>query len=128
MGTTLKYLETDSWECWLTCLATSRDLINWEKKGPVLDFGEPGEMDHAAACSPWVIQEGDLWYMFFLGTPNASTPPDLVPSFPYLTLKAKAKRPAGPWMKQKDVVPFSTSHMKRNIGLAWLDLPLSFPE
>jgi len=32
--------------------------------------------------------------------------PDLIPSFPYLTMKAKSKSPAGPWIKQKEVVPF----------------------
>ena len=47
--------------------------------------------------------------MFYLGTPNVSPPPDLIPSFPYLTMKAKGKSAAGPWIKQKDVVPFRTS-------------------
>ena len=46
--------------------------------------------------------------MFYLGTPNTSPPPALIPSFPYLTLKAKARGPAGPWTKQKTVVPFRT--------------------
>jgi hypothetical protein len=46
--------------------------------------------------------------MFYLGTPNASNPPDLVPSFPYLTMKAKGSSPAGPWIKQKSIVPFRT--------------------
>ena len=46
--------------------------------------------------------------MFYLGTPNASGPPDLVPSFPYLTLKARSKSLAGPWAKQPDVIPFRT--------------------
>lgn len=40
--------------------------------------------------------------------PTSHPPPDLVPSFPYLTMKAKAAGPAGPWIKQKDVVPFRT--------------------
>jgi hypothetical protein len=46
--------------------------------------------------------------MFYLGTPNVSPAPNLVPEFPYLTMKAKANSPAGPWIKQKDVVPFRT--------------------
>ena len=25
---------------WLACLATSRDLVTWERHGPILDFGE----------------------------------------------------------------------------------------
>lgn len=91
---------------WLACLATSKDLQTWEKKGPILDFGKTGENDTAAACSPWVIKEGNEWHMFYLGTPNASPAPNYVPHFPYLTLKAKAPALAGPWIKQPEVVPF----------------------
>jgi predicted GH43/DUF377 family glycosyl hydrolase len=93
---------------WLACLATSRDLRTWEKKGPILDFGKPGESDSAAACSPWVYHDGNIWHMFYLGTPNVSPPPDLVPSFPYLTLKARSESLAGPWVKQPEVIPFRT--------------------
>ena len=46
--------------------------------------------------------------MFYLGTPHVTPPPDLIPSFPYLTLKAKGPSPAGPWTKQPNVVPFRT--------------------
>lgn len=92
---------------WLACLATSRDLQSWEKKGPILDFGTKGQGDAAAACSPWVIKEGKDWHMFYLGTPNSSSAPDFVPLFPYLTLKAKSPALAGPWTKQPEVVPFS---------------------
>jgi predicted GH43/DUF377 family glycosyl hydrolase len=46
--------------------------------------------------------------MFYMGTPHTSGAPDLIPAFPYLTMKAKGASPAGPWIKQKDVVPFST--------------------
>ena len=34
---------------WLICLATSKDLQSWEKKGPVVDFGAKGQGDSAAA-------------------------------------------------------------------------------
>jgi predicted GH43/DUF377 family glycosyl hydrolase len=30
-----------------------------------------------------------------------------VPAFPYLTLKARSRGPAGPWEKQEDVIPFT---------------------
>ena len=43
---------------WLACLATSKDLKTWEKKGPILDFGKPGESDSAAACSPCIQGQG----------------------------------------------------------------------
>jgi len=92
---------------WLACLATSKDLKTWEKKGPILDFGKPGESDGAAACSPWVYSEGKEWHMFYLGTPNVTPAPDFIPSFPYLTMKAKSASLAGPWIKQPEVVPFT---------------------
>jgi len=93
---------------WLCSLATSKDLVTWEKKGPILDFGKPGEDDAKGACYGIPYYDGEVWHMFYLGTPNVSGPPSLVPSFPYLTMKAKATGPAGPWIKQKDVVPFRT--------------------
>lgn len=93
---------------WLACLAISDDLKNWDLQGPVLDLGPPGSSDSAAASSPWVYHEGSRWHMFYLGTPNASPPPDRVPRFPYLTLKATSNNPDGPWKKQVDLVPFNT--------------------
>lgn len=93
---------------WLSALAVSKDLVNWEKKGPILDFGKPGEDDSAGACYGVTYHNGKEWHMFYLGTPSVSGPPDLVPSFPYLTMKAKGSSPTGPWVKQKAVVPFRT--------------------
>jgi len=91
---------------WLCSLAVSKDLVNWEKRGPVLDFGNPDEEDAKSAAYGVTYKDGDDWHMFYLGTPNVSAPPDLIPSFPYLTMKAKSSSPAGPWVKQKDVTPF----------------------
>ncbi len=93
---------------WLACLAISKDLKTWEKKGPILDYGKPGEMDSATAASPWVIFDGQEWHMFYVASPNASPPPDRVPAFPYLTMKARSKALAGPWIKQPEVIPFRT--------------------
>jgi hypothetical protein len=92
---------------WLACLAVSRDLRNWERLGPVLDFGAPGEPDARSASAPWMIQDDKReWHMFYLGTPNTTPAPDFVPSFPYLTLKARASSLRGPWTKQREVRPF----------------------
>ena len=44
--------------------------------------------------------------MLYLGTPHTSPAPNLIPAFPYLTLKARSQSPAGPWIKQRDVTPF----------------------
>ena len=93
---------------WLACLATSKNLVDWAKHGPVLDFGKPGEDDSASASYGATFFDGAAWHMFYLGTPHTTPPPDLIPGFPYLTMKAKSLSPAGPWTKQKDVIPFRT--------------------
>lgn len=91
---------------WLSCLATSSDLTHWTKKGPVLDFGKPGEPDSASASYGTTYFDGQSWHMYYLGTPHTSPAPDLVPAFPYLTMKARAQSAAGPWVKQPEVTPF----------------------
>lgn len=93
---------------WLTCLATSRDLVNWTPKGPVLALGKAGEDDSASASYGVTFFDGRQWHMFYLGTPNVTPAPDLIPGFPYLTMKARAESPEGPWQKQKAVTPFRT--------------------
>ncbi len=92
---------------WLACLATSQDLVHWQKHGPVLDFGPPGQPDSASASAPWVIHDGEWWHMYYLGTPHVSPAPDFVPMFPYQTLTARSHSPAGPWEKQYDRAPFT---------------------
>jgi predicted GH43/DUF377 family glycosyl hydrolase len=92
---------------WLCSLATSKDMLKWEKKGPILDLGEPGEGDSKGACYGVTYKDGNQWHMFYLGTPNVTAAPNLIPGVPYLTMKAKGKSPAGPWVKQKSVTPFS---------------------
>jgi hypothetical protein len=44
--------------------------------------------------------------MFYLGTPHVTPPPDRIPSFPYLTMKARSASPLGPWQKEPEVIPF----------------------
>jgi predicted GH43/DUF377 family glycosyl hydrolase len=91
---------------WLACLAESKDLKTWEKKGSILSLGKPGTNDSKSASAPWVIKEKQTWHMFYLGTPNTTPAPDRIPSFPYLTMKARSKSLEGPWVKQYDVIPF----------------------
>jgi len=91
---------------WLACLATSTNLTDWVKHGPILDFGKPGEDDSASASYGVTFFDGETWHMFYLGTPHTSPAPDLIPAFPYLTLKAQSRSPAGPWIKQREVAPF----------------------
>lgn len=92
---------------WLACLATSPDLVHWTAKGPALGFGAPGSNDSASASYGVTFLNKAKWHMFYLGTPHTSPAPNLVPSFPYLTMKAEGPGPAGPWTKRYDVTPFS---------------------
>jgi len=91
---------------WLAALATSRDLVHWEKRGAVLELGQPGQDDSKSASYGVTFKDGHTWHMFYLGTPNTSPAPDLVPMFPYQTLKACSTSPTGPWQKQREVIPF----------------------
>jgi len=91
---------------WRACLATSRNLVDWTRHGPALELGKPGEDDGGTAASPWVHFDGTTWHMFYVGSVTTTPPPDRIPACPYLTLKAKSQSPDGPWIKQRDVVPF----------------------
>ncbi len=91
---------------WLACLATSKDLTQWTKKGPALALGPPGSEDSASASYGVTFFDGKTWHMFYLGTPHTTPAPDFIPAFPYLTLKARGPSPAGPWTKQPDFTPF----------------------
>ena len=93
---------------WLACLATSKDLINWEVKEPVLDYGPPGSEDARSASYGSVYFDGTKWHMFYVGTPNVSPAPNFVPDFPYLTKKAESYSPSGSWVKRSDITLFST--------------------
>jgi predicted GH43/DUF377 family glycosyl hydrolase len=105
-GTYYMHYDAAGPEGWLAALATSEDLTKWERKGTALSLGAPGADDSASASYGVVEKVGRAWHMFYLGTPNATPPPDRVPSFPYLTMKALALFPDGPWVKQPEVVPF----------------------
>ena len=94
---------------WRACLAVSKDLVHWTKRGAVLELGKPGDDDSGTASSPWVYEDKGVWHMFYIASPNTTPPPDRIPAFPYLTRKAKSSSPEGPWVKQRDVIPFQTA-------------------
>jgi len=91
---------------WLASLATSQDLVHWTTKGPVLSLGSPGQDDSATASYGTTYFDGRTWHMFYIGSPHATPPPDRIPMFPYLTLKARSSSPSGPWTKEPEVIPF----------------------
>jgi predicted GH43/DUF377 family glycosyl hydrolase len=91
---------------WLACLATSNNLTNWTARGPILPLGDSLHQDRASASYGSTFFDGRKWHMFYLGTPHTSPAPDLVPAFPYLTMKAEASSQNGPWRKRYDITPF----------------------
>lgn len=91
---------------WRACLAVSRDMVSWEKRGPIFEFGEPGEEDSAYAGYGPVIFDGEKWHIWYVAAYNTSGSPEQIPAVPYLTMKACADSPAGPWVKQPEVVPY----------------------
>ncbi len=91
---------------WLACLATSTNLTNWTTRGAVLDLGRADEADSASSSYGTTCFDGKTWHMFYMGTRHVSHAPDLIPVTPYFTMKARANSPLGPWLKQRDVVPF----------------------
>lgn len=91
---------------WLTCLATSKDLLVWKKKGAVLDLGKPGDRDSATASYGTVFHDGGKWHMFYLASSRASEAPDRVPIGPYYMMKAEADSPVGPWRKDRSFRSF----------------------
>jgi predicted GH43/DUF377 family glycosyl hydrolase len=91
---------------WLAALAVSHDLVHWKKRGSILQLGAPGSRDSASASYGTTFFDGHSWYMFYLGTPHVTPPPDRIPSFPYLTLEARSHSPSGPWTKLLNVTPF----------------------
>ena len=93
---------------WRACLAVSRNLRQWDLKGPVLDLGAPGEDDAGTASSPWTVFDGKWWHMFYVGSRTTSAAPNRIPAVPYFTLAARSLHPQGPWTKQRDLVPFRT--------------------
>jgi predicted GH43/DUF377 family glycosyl hydrolase len=93
---------------WKSCLAVSTDLRSWTKRGAILSLGAPDKNDSKSASSPWVIKAKDGWHMFYLGTPHTSPAPYRIPSFPYLTMAARADSITGPWIKDYALTPFFT--------------------
>ena len=69
-GTYYLHYDAAGPRAWLAALATSRDLVHWDKKGPVLDLGPAGSDDSASASYGVTFRSGGIWHMFYLGTPT----------------------------------------------------------
>ena len=94
-------------EGWRCCHATSRDLVDWEVHGAILELGDPGRPDSAYAGYGATIFDGGLWHFFYVGCEQTTPPPARVPAMPYINCKAEAEHPGGPWRKRYDITPFA---------------------
>ncbi|BBH18835.1 hypothetical protein Back11_01800 [Paenibacillus baekrokdamisoli] len=106
----MHYDASDEKTGWRNYLATSKDLIHWDKKGVILDLGAAGEDDSSCAVYGVTYLEDGVWHMFYIGSDYHREHPYDIPDFPYVTMKAKSDSPYGPWIKQ-DIIPF---RMKEN--------------
>ena len=99
----------------LRCCGPHRVAVfSGHQRGPYsLEEARPGPCPRETRCGGLPI--GQLWRHLFRrqrvadvlsGHAEYFSPPDRVPSFPYLTLKAISRSPLGPWQKQPDIVPF----------------------
>ena len=101
---------------WLACLATSTDLVHWTKKGAVLELGRKGADDSASASYGVTFFDGKGWHMLsdIIGLPS------VVQVGRRLAIlydgNVAEQMPTG-----------VKSHMNRDVGLAWLDLPWVAP-
>src|ERR1035437_4421351 len=87
---------------WRACLAVSRNLRQWDLKGPVLDLGAPGEDDAGTASSPWTVFDGKWWHMFYVGSRTTSAAPNRIPAGPDFPLAARSLHPQGPWTQKQN--------------------------
>ena len=81
---------------WLASLATSTDLTNWTKLGPVLGLGGADDDDSASASYGTTFFDGTRWHMFYVATRFVTPAPDFIPATPYLTMKAIGHSPLAP--------------------------------
>jgi len=102
----IRYYDGAGTNGWLACLATSKDLTNWTKLGPVLQLGNTNEDDSKSASHGTTFFDGTKWQMFYLGKRHVLPAPNLIPATLYVSMKAFTPSPSGPWTKQPKVVPF----------------------
>jgi len=58
---------------WLACLATSKDLVHWTKRGAVLALGAEGSPDSASASYGVTFFDGVDWHLFMSRIFQAAT-------------------------------------------------------
>jgi len=51
-------------------LAKSRDLIHWERIGLILDIGDEKDWDSGSVSGPYIYQENEFYYLFYVGFPK----------------------------------------------------------
>jgi predicted GH43/DUF377 family glycosyl hydrolase len=85
-------------EGWLGCLATSKDLVHWDRHGPILTFALAGEGDRRYAGYPLIRKAGDGYRMYYVGAAATTGMPWQVPAIPYTSHAARARTPFGPWL------------------------------
>jgi len=68
------------------------------KVGSMLELGAPGELDSAAACSPWSIAK----MMYGTCSISVCTTVTRAAGFPFSDLQSEKRKLSGPWSSRKD--------------------------
>ncbi len=102
--------EQTGWSCYL---AVSDDLINWTKVGRIIEPAQTPddinyEFDRSGAVYNYPYFEDGVWHGFYIGSNFDRKKASDILEMPYITLKATATSPYGPWVKQK-ILPFYMS-------------------
>jgi len=75
-------------------LATSDDLVHWERQRMILDAGADGAWDYGSAGGSSLIQYDGWWYLFYCGFPETGYEVG-----PGKTGLARARTPRGPFRR-----------------------------
>lgn len=81
--------------------ARTSDFCSWENKGFILKIGAEGSADEFRIWAPYVIQEGDTYYLFYTGV-NRNIAQSI--------MLATSTNPADPLSWQKQGVVFRPNH------------------
>ncbi|WP_156429666.1 hypothetical protein [Burkholderia sp. TSV86] len=84
---------------WNKVQAISKDLINWQPVGNILPLGNLGDLDSNCVCYGYTAFDGKQYQLYYTTSTDQLPAPTIVPEPPYMTMRAHADSPNGPWTK-----------------------------
>jgi predicted GH43/DUF377 family glycosyl hydrolase len=101
------YVGIDASYKWRICLATSADGRSFTKQGVVLDYND---VDEKSVSGPFVVREGNAWYMIYTGWDGLSSPANNNPGESKIGIKLATSTDGTSWVKtETTIIPLGTS-------------------